>query len=46
MDIGVNEIQPPILIKAGATKIIIGSAIFNTDDIIGTIRNLEIIICD
>src|SRR3989338_640218 len=37
VDIGVNEETAPLLIKAGATKLSIGSAIFNTDDIIGTI---------
>jgi ribulose-phosphate 3-epimerase len=44
VDIGVNEMTAPLLIKAGATKLVIGSAIFNTEDIIETIekfKNLE-----
>ena len=41
VDIGVNETTAPLLIKAGATKLIIGSAIFNTDDIIGTIEEFR-----
>ena len=34
VDIGVNERTIPILIKAGATKLVAGSAIFNSSDII------------
>lgn len=41
VDIGVNEITAPLLIKAGATKLVAGSAIFNTDDIIGTIERFK-----
>ncbi|MFA6585587.1 MAG: hypothetical protein WCS86_00270 [Candidatus Paceibacterota bacterium] len=44
VDIGVNKKTAPLLIKAGVTKLIMGSAIFNTDDVVGTIeefKNLE-----
>ena len=41
VDIGVNKNTAPLLIEAGATKLIIGSAIFNTDDIIGTIEQFQ-----
>lgn len=41
VDIGVNRATAPLLIKAGATKLIIGSAIFNTDDIVGTIEEFR-----
>ena len=34
VDIGVNERTVPILVKAGATKLVAGSAIFNSSDII------------
>ena len=41
VDIGVNETTAPLLIQAGATKLVIGSAIFNTDDIIGTVERFR-----
>jgi len=41
VDIGVNKITAPLLIERGATKLITGSAIFNTDDIIGTIEEFK-----
>ncbi|MFA5095285.1 MAG: hypothetical protein WC447_01325 [Candidatus Paceibacterota bacterium] len=41
IDGGVNFETAPLLIKTGATKLIIGSAIFNTDDIIGTIEEFR-----
>ncbi|MBU0999435.1 hypothetical protein KKG24_04025 [Patescibacteria group bacterium] len=41
VDIGVNKITAPLLIEAGATKLIAGSAIFKTDDIIGTIEKFR-----
>lgn len=41
VDIGVSKETAPLLIKAGATKLIAGSAIFKTDDIIGTIEEFE-----
>ena len=41
VDIGVNKKTASLLIEAGATKLIIGSAIFNTDDIIGTIEEFK-----
>jgi ribulose-phosphate 3-epimerase len=41
VDIGVNEKTAPLLIKAGATKLIIGSTIFNTEDIIETIEEFK-----
>ncbi|MDD5721247.1 MAG: hypothetical protein PHT16_02250 [Candidatus Pacebacteria bacterium] len=41
IDIGVNKTTAPLLIKAGATKLVAGSAIFNVDDIIGTIEEFE-----
>ena len=43
VDIGVNMATAPLLIKAGATRLVAGSAIFNSNDIINTInryRNL------
>jgi len=43
VDIGVNMATAPLLIKAGATRLVAGSAIFNANDIIDTInryRNL------
>jgi ribulose-phosphate 3-epimerase len=43
VDIGVNMDTAPLLLDAGVTRIVAGSAIFNTDDIIGRIeyfRNL------
>jgi len=42
VDIGVNETTAPLLIKAGATKLLIGSAIFESDDIIGKIEEFKI----
>jgi len=41
VDIGVNEETAPKLIEAGATKLAIGSAIFNADDIIGKIEEFR-----
>ncbi|MEX2052166.1 MAG: hypothetical protein WD991_00530 [Candidatus Paceibacterota bacterium] len=41
VDIGVNEDTAPRLLQNGVTKIVAGSAIFNTDDIIGTIDRLR-----
>jgi len=41
VDIGVNETTAPLLIKAGANKLVAGSAIFNADDIIGTIEKFR-----
>ncbi|MEK7060040.1 MAG: hypothetical protein AAB970_00250, partial [Patescibacteria group bacterium] len=41
VDIGVNKTTAPLLIKAGATKLVIGSAIFNADDILGTIEEFR-----
>ena len=41
IDIGVNETTAPLLVKAGATKLVIGSAIFNTDDIIDTVERFR-----
>jgi len=41
VDIGVNKSTAPLLVKAGATKLVAGSAIFNVDDIIGTIEEFE-----
>ena len=41
VDIGVNETTAPLLIKAGATKLVAGSAIFNSHDIIGTIEKFK-----
>lgn len=41
VDIGVNENTASALVEAGATKLVMGSAIFNTDDIIGTIERFK-----
>lgn len=41
VDIGVNEETAPLLIEAGATKLITGSMIFRSDDIRETISYLE-----
>ena len=41
VDIGVNETTAPLLIKAGATKLSAGSAIFNSDDIMGTVERFR-----
>lgn len=41
VDIGVNRLTAPLLVEAGATKLVAGSAIFNTDDIIGTIEEFK-----
>ena len=41
VDGGVNFETAPKLIDAGADRLIIGSAIFNTDDIIGTIERFR-----
>ena len=41
IDIGVNKLTAPLLVHAGVTKLVAGSAIFNTDDIIGTIEEFK-----
>jgi len=41
VDIGVDLNTAPLLIKAGATKLVAGSAIFNTEDIIETIEDFK-----
>jgi ribulose-phosphate 3-epimerase len=41
IDGGVNFETAPALISAGATRLIIGSSIFNTDDIINTIEEFK-----
>ena len=41
VDIGVNQATAPRLVEAGATKLVAGSAIFNSGDIIGTIENFQ-----
>jgi ribulose-phosphate 3-epimerase len=41
VDIGVNKSTAPLLVKAGATKLIMGSAIFNSNDIIGTVEEFK-----
>lgn len=41
VDGGVNFDTAPSLIEAGATRLVIGSAIFNTDDIIGTLEEFK-----
>ena len=41
VDGGVNFETAPLLIEAGAMKLIIGSTIFNTDDIVGTIEEFK-----
>ncbi|MFA6257831.1 MAG: hypothetical protein WC671_02350 [Candidatus Paceibacterota bacterium] len=41
VDIGVNRSTAPLLVESGATKLVAGSAIFKTDDIIGTIEDFE-----
>jgi len=41
IDIGVNEETASVLIEAGATKLIIGSAIFNAEDIIEKIEEFK-----
>lgn len=41
VDIGVDEITAPLLVKAGATKLVTGSAIFNNHDIIGTVEKFR-----
>ena len=41
VDGGVNFETVPLLIEAGAMKLIIGSTIFNTDDIVGTIEEFK-----
>lgn len=40
-DIGVDKNTAPLLVKAGTTKLVIGSAIFNTDDIIDAIEQFR-----
>ncbi|MEK7569372.1 MAG: hypothetical protein AAB500_00550 [Patescibacteria group bacterium] len=41
VDIGVNAVTAPRLVAAGATKLVAGSALFNSSDIIGTIRGFQ-----
>lgn len=41
VDGSVNRDTAPLLIDAGATRLVIGSAIFNSDDIIGMIESFE-----
>lgn len=41
VDIGVNETTASLLVEAGATKLVIGSAIFNTDDIIDAVERFK-----
>jgi ribulose-phosphate 3-epimerase len=41
VDGGVNFETAPLLIDSGADRLIIGSAIFNSEDIIETIREFE-----
>ena len=41
VDIGVNEQTAPLLVEAGATKLITGSVLFNSIDKIGLIEKLE-----
>lgn len=41
IDGGVDFETAPLLIEAGATKLVIGSAIFNTDDIVGTVEEFR-----
>ena len=41
VDGGVNFETAPKILDAGAERLVIGSAIFNTDDIIGTIENFR-----
>lgn len=41
VDGGVNFDTAPALVGAGASRLVIGSAIFNTDDVIGTIERFR-----
>lgn len=41
IDIGVNEETAPLLVEAGATKLITGSVLFNSDDKLGLIERFE-----
>lgn len=41
IDIGVNKETAPLLVKAGASRLVAGSAIFNTDNIIDTIEKFK-----
>jgi ribulose-phosphate 3-epimerase len=41
VDGGVDLENAPALVSAGASRLVIGSAIFNTDDIIGTIEEFK-----
>ncbi|MEK7088560.1 MAG: hypothetical protein AAB913_00335 [Patescibacteria group bacterium] len=45
VDIGVDLNTAPLLIKAGVTKLVAGSAIFNTEDIIETIEEFKNLDC-
>ena len=41
VDIGVNEQTAPLLVQAGATKLIIGSVLFNSYDKIGLVERFQ-----
>ncbi|MEX2029002.1 MAG: hypothetical protein WD963_00780 [Candidatus Paceibacterota bacterium] len=41
VDIGVNAETAPLLVEAGATKLVAGSAIFDSNDIISTIEEFQ-----
>jgi ribulose-phosphate 3-epimerase len=41
IDIGVDQETAPALVEAGVTKLVSGSAIFNTDDIIDTVERFR-----
>ena len=41
IDIGVDQDTAPALVEAGVTKLVSGSAIFNTDDIIDTVERFR-----
>ncbi len=41
VDIGINEQTAPLLVQAGATKLITGSVLFNSDDKVGLIERFK-----
>lgn len=41
VDIGVDETTAPLLVKAGASKLVAGSAIFSGGDIIGNVKKFQ-----
>ncbi len=41
IDIGVNEQTAPLLVQAGATRLITGSLLFNSDDKVGLLNRLR-----